>query len=141
MDAARRRAVDSVGSILAQLEAMDDPGPKWREANGGWTTESRAIWRNCFRTFAIVCWLETSISNTSDTISLANSIITESSEGRSSKMPPNSRGSSVRSGPKRCEGVLAGHGDMGECSRMIPDVMRLRVGAPSDDPGLLMLGE
>jgi hypothetical protein len=45
----KQQALASVRSVLSQLDALGDPGPKWTEDNGGWTTEARRVW---LRTFA-----------------------------------------------------------------------------------------
>jgi hypothetical protein len=46
---ARAKAITSVDSIIAQLDALGDPGAKWREDNGGWTTEARERSLKSFR--------------------------------------------------------------------------------------------
>jgi hypothetical protein len=44
MTGSRQQALESVDSVLAQLEALGDAGSAWHEGNGGWTTRSRKHW-------------------------------------------------------------------------------------------------
>jgi hypothetical protein len=48
MGDARQQALRRVESVLTQLQTLGEPGAKWREENGGWTTKAREVWLRCF---------------------------------------------------------------------------------------------